>query len=162
LIKLGQKKQTEWFKIRDTAKWIHQTTDKGVDIHYITSVRDKNCFKASGVVDFPPWVCYQVMTNSDYRQTYDINVEKSEVIEHNATNLYTIYQASKTMGVWPAKVESRDFVLQNYNQVVSDFQVNLTFCDSSLMVPFLSSCFLYLKTNTRFLRKSRQSEVVST
>jgi hypothetical protein len=58
LISTAQKKQAEWFKVRDTAKWTHQTSDKGVDIHYLTSARKLNCFKASGVVDFPPWVCH--------------------------------------------------------------------------------------------------------
>jgi hypothetical protein len=111
---LGQKKADEWFKIRDTAKWIKQTSEKGIDIKYITSTRQKNCFLATGVVDFPNWLCYEVMTNADYRTQYDINIEESLVKEHIGTNLWTIYQKSKKMGVWPVTIESRDFVMINY------------------------------------------------
>jgi len=60
LLTLCREKMAEWFKIHDTAPWTLQVdSDKEkVAVHCYTSPREKNSFKASGVVDFPPWVCF--------------------------------------------------------------------------------------------------------
>jgi hypothetical protein len=109
----------EFLKIRDTAKWQHQTTSKDVDISYITTARKLNCFKASGIVDFPNWVCVQVMTNGDFRRSYDINMQESRLCEHVATNVWTVHDTSKALGVWPVKIEARDFVVTIYTEIVT-------------------------------------------
>lgn len=41
------------------------------------------------------------------------------MIEPIATNTYAIYQRSKSMGVWPVVIASRDFVMINHCEHVS-------------------------------------------
>lgn len=58
LINTCREKLAEWYKIKDNAPWKLQedSAKEKVRVDCYTSPRDKNSFKASGVVDFPPWV----------------------------------------------------------------------------------------------------------
>jgi hypothetical protein len=70
-----REKMAEWLKMEKEGggkdskgkdiKWELQvdSKDQGVKVEYMTSIREKNTFKASGIVDFPAWVCFQVMTS---------------------------------------------------------------------------------------------------
>jgi hypothetical protein len=83
----------EWYKIKDNAPWKLQddSAKEKVRVDCYTSPRDKNSFMASGVVDFPPWVVLQVMSNAKYRKKYDINIDETNLIKPLATNTYAIY-----------------------------------------------------------------------
>lgn len=64
------------------------------------------------------------MTDAEYRQSYDVNVDCSEVISKVAANTYFIYQRSKKVGVWPIEVAARDFVMTNHTTRVSADQLD--------------------------------------
>ena len=115
----------EYEKTRDNKTlWNLQEDSKKerVTVHCYESPRGKNTFKASGVVDFPASVCFQVMSAAAWRTKYDINIAESRMIQPLATNTYAIYQKSKEMGIWPAKIESRDFVMCNHVEKVSTLE----------------------------------------
>jgi hypothetical protein len=82
LLTLCRDKMAEWFKIYKEADWELQvdSAKEKVAVHCYTSPRDKNTFKASGVVDYPTWLCFTVMTAANQRQKYDINIAESRMI----------------------------------------------------------------------------------
>ena len=54
------------------------------------------------------------MTDGAYTKYYAKMIEESRFVSKEATNIYTMYQRSKEIGVWPAAVAAREFVLVNY------------------------------------------------
>jgi len=54
------------------------------------------------------------MTDGAYTRFYAKMIEESRFVSKEATNTYTMYQRSKEIGVWPAAVAAREFVLVNY------------------------------------------------
>lgn len=66
------------------------------------------------------------MTNGAYRQSYDINIAEAKLLEHVATNLWTVYDKSKKLGVWPVTIDARDFVVSIYTNLLADGTIMLS------------------------------------
>ena len=80
----------------------------------------RNCMKAYGEIPFPNWVILQVLANINYYYKIAINTELAYMISREATNTYCMYTKTKSVGVWPAKIDNRDLVITNHYGVQPD------------------------------------------
>lgn len=67
----------EWRNLRDNTDWQLQEDNKerGIMVENSLSAAGNNVFRASGTVDFPNWLCYQVLADSRYKQKFDKNTD---------------------------------------------------------------------------------------
>ena len=138
IVNLARAKQQEWRDLRDNTQWQPQEEKNGVLVECAISKIGNNVFRATGEVDFPNWLCYQVIADVRYKQKFDKNTDTLRVVEKIAANTSLIYQRSKKLGKWPFEVSPREFVMCNYYDIAADGTIFITvFTDQkcSLKVP---------------------------
>jgi hypothetical protein len=47
------------------------------------------------------------------------------MLSREATNTYCMYTKTKSVGVWPAKVDNRDLVITNHYELLSDGTISI-------------------------------------
>jgi hypothetical protein len=100
----------EWFSLLKKTDYINQENADGLTVDYRISDRKLNTLKASKVLPYKVIDMFKLLCAGPYRQSYDVNIAKTETLKRICTNVTAIYQASKKVLI----VGSRDFVLVNY------------------------------------------------
>lgn len=115
IVNLAQDKMAEWLDTFRKTDWTTQQDKDGLLVEYRNSHRGFNTFKASSVLPFKNIHVFRTLNASYLRQSYDVNINKTETVNRICANVTTIYQLSKKVMV----VSPRDFVLINYFHLVS-------------------------------------------
>ena len=83
-----------------------------------TTAEGCNGMKAQGIVNRSPLQIFKVISNDDYRKTYDATYDEGRLLEKIAVQTFFVYQKSRKIAI----VSARDFVLiLHYNTVTNTF-----------------------------------------
>lgn len=114
VITLALSKRDEWLEINKMTDWTNQETSE-ITVDYRISERGHNTMRASRVLPYKVMDVFKTLNAGYLRQSFDVNISKTQTLQRICCNCTLIYQASKKIMI----VSPRDFVLVNFVHKVS-------------------------------------------